>query len=187
MSEIADAMVSRRSERQDQVRVWDPFVRVFHWSLVSLFLFAYFSAEDWNRGHRLAGYTIAGLVALRIVWGFVGSHHARFSSFLFHPTTVVRFLGDSVKMKAPRHLGHNPAGGAMVVVLLIMIGVIAGTGYMMTTDAYWGVEWVQDLHEAVANLTMGLVALHVAGVVLASFEHKENLVRAMVTGFKRRD
>jgi cytochrome b len=167
------------------VKVWDPFVRVFHWSLVGLFAFAFLTGDEWQKPHELAGYAIGALVAARILWGFVGSRHARFSSFVRSPAQVVRFVAGTARFSAPRYLGHNPAGAAMILALLAAIGVIATTGYMMTTDAYWGIEWVEELHEAAAYATLGLIALHVAGVALASVEHGENLVRAMITGRKR--
>lgn len=167
------------------VRVWDPLVRVFHWSLVGLFAFAFLTGDEWDRAHELAGYAIAALVALRIVWGFVGPRHARFRDFLRRPRVVMTFLMESLRLRAPRHLGHNPAGGAMIVALLATLAVIVGSGMAMTSDAFWGVGWVEELHEAAAYTALALVALHVAGVVLASFEHGENLVAAMVTGRKR--
>jgi len=167
------------------VRVWDPLVRLLHWSLVGLFAFSYLTGDEWKQAHILSGYAIIGLLAVRIVWGFVGTRHARFSNFIYSPVTTARFLVDTVAMQASRYIGHNPAGGAMVIALLLSISGIAATGYMMTTDAYWGVEWVEEVHELLANLTLGLIALHIAGVVLASIEHKENLVRAMITGRKR--
>ena len=167
------------------VKVWDPLIRVFHWSLVGLFTFSYLSGDEWKQAHILSGYTIIGLLIVRIIWGFVGTRHARFSNFIYGPATTVRFVLDTVAMKAKRYIGHNPAGGAMVIALLLSISGVAATGYMMTTDAYWGLEWVEEVHELLANLTLGLIALHVLGVVLASIEHKENLVRAMITGRKR--
>ena len=94
-------------------------------------------------------------------------------------------LRDAARLRAPRHLGHNPAGGAMVVALLAMLAGITATGFMMTTDAFWGAQWVEDLHEGFVNATLLLIALHVAGVIFASLEHGENLVRAMFTGRKR--
>ena len=124
---------------------------------------------------------------MRLVWGLLGPHHARFANFLYAPTTILAFLRDSLAFRAKRYLGHNPAGGAMVVLLLAAVSGIVTTGYMMTTDAYWGVGWVEDVHKALVYSTIGLVALHIAGVVLASVEHRENLVRAMVTGRKRRE
>ena len=167
------------------IRVWDPLVRLFHWSLVALFFFAFFTGDEWKSAHETAGYIVAGLVAFRILWGFVGSRHARFASFVRGPSAVIGFLGDTARLRARRYLGHNPAGGAMVLALLAAITVIAITGYMMETDAFWGVEWVEDVHEAVVYATLALVGLHVGGVVLASVEHRENLVRAMITGRKR--
>ncbi len=167
------------------IRVWDPLVRLFHWSLVGLFFFAFVTGDEWKSAHETAGYIVAGLIGFRILWGLVGPRHARFASFVRGPSAVAGYLGDAVKMKARRHVGHNPAGGAMVLALIAAIAVIATTGYMMETDAYWGVAWVEDVHKTVVYATLGLIALHVAGVVLASFEHRENLVRAMITGRKR--
>jgi cytochrome b len=167
------------------VRVWDPVVRIFHWSLVGLFAFSYFTGDEWKRAHIYSGYAIIGLLAIRLIWGFVGSRHARFSNFVRGPRTVLGFLRDSLFLRARRYIGHNPAGGAMVIALLLFISGIVTTGYMMTTDAYWGIEWVEDTHKVLVYATLGLVALHVCGVILASVEHKENLVRAMLTGRKR--
>ncbi|WP_420409926.1 cytochrome b/b6 domain-containing protein [Hoeflea sp.] len=167
------------------VKVWDPLVRIFHWSLVGLFAFAFLTGDELQGPHETAGYVIAGLVAFRIVWGLVGSRHARFSNFIYRPSTVAGFLGDTLRMKARRYLGHNPAGGLMVIALLAAIAAISVTGYMMTSDTWWGIGWVEDVHEASAFAALGLVALHLAGVLVASFEHGENLVRAMVTGRKR--
>lgn len=167
------------------VRVWDPLVRIFHWSLVGLFTFAFLTGDEWQKPHEVAGYIIAGLIGFRVIWGLIGSRYARFASFIYRPSTVAGFLADTVRMKARRYLGHNPAGGLMVAGLLLAIIAISLSGWMMTTDAYWGVGWVEELHEAAAFTALGLVALHVGGVIVASFEHGENLVRAMVTGRKR--
>jgi len=167
------------------VRVWDPLVRLFHWSLVGLFAFAFLTGDEWQAPHEFAGYVVAGLIAFRLIWGFAGSRHARFSNFLYGPSTVVEFLRDTVRMKARRYLGHNPAGGLMMIALLLVIAVISVSGWMMTTDAYWGVGWVEELHEASALAALGLIGLHIGGVLIASLEHGENLVRAMITGRKR--
>ncbi|HMQ57135.1 MAG TPA: cytochrome b/b6 domain-containing protein [Rhizobiaceae bacterium] len=167
------------------VKVWDPFVRLFHWSLVVLFIAAFVTGDEWGKVHEPVGYAIAVLVALRIAWGFVGPRHARFADFVTGPGTVLRFLRQTAQMRAPRHLGHNPAGGAMVLALIATISAISATGYMMTTDAFWGVEWVEEAHEAFVWVAIALVVAHVAGVVFASLEHRENLVRSMFTGRKR--
>ena len=133
----------------------------------------------------LAAGMIAALVAIRVVWGLVGSRHARFSDFVYRPSTIIGFILDSLRLKASRYVGHNPAGGAMVIALLATLGGVCLSGYLMTTEALWGVEWVQELHEVLANLTLVLVGVHVLGVLLASYEHGENLVKAMWTGRKR--
>jgi len=167
------------------VKVWDPFVRIFHWSLAGLFVLAYATGDEVEQVHIAAGYAIAALLALRIAWGFVGPRHARFGNFVKSPRAVLTYLRDVALLRAPRYLGHNPAGGAMIVALLAMLAGTCVTGWMMTTDAYWGAEWVEDVHEALANVTLALVVLHVIGVLVASFEHRENLVTAMITGRKR--
>lgn len=183
----ASSTISSGKQRQDgKIRVWDPVVRIFHWSLVGGFAVAYVTADEWDKAHELVGYIIAGLIAFRLFWGLVGSRHARFSDFLYRPSTIVAFIKDSLAMKGKRYVGHNPAGGAMVVALLLAIAGIAATGYMMTLDMFWGAEWVEDAHEILVNGTLLLIILHVGGVILASFEHKENLVRSMITGLKRR-
>lgn len=169
------------------VKVWDPLVRVFHWSLVIAFVVAWATGDELQRVHEIAGYTIAGLVAFRIVWGLVGSTHARFTDFVRSPAAVARYLLNTARLRARRYLGHNPAGGAMILALLVMLAVICTTGFLMTTDAFWGVEWVEETHEVAVNLTLVLIGLHLAGVAVASIEHRENLVRAMITGRKRAD
>lgn len=166
------------------IKVWDPFVRVFHWSLVALFVCAYLTGEDYDWFHQTAGYAIAVLVAARVVWGFVGSRHARFRDFVRPPRDVVAFLRDSLTLKAPRFLGHNPAGATMVLALLLMLSLVCVTGMLLTTQAYWGSATVKEVHELAVYTTMGLVLVHLAGVLLASIEHGENLVAAMVTGRK---
>jgi cytochrome b len=187
MQSAAEMVVRDGAAPSRMVRVWDPLVRLFHWSLVGLFAFSYFTGDEWKSAHIYSGYAIAGLIAFRVVWGLVGSRHARFSDFLYSPLTVLRFLADTARMRARRYLGHNPAGGMMVLALLATIAVIATSGYMMTTDAYWGVEWVGELHETAVYVAIGLVGLHILGVILASVEHRENLARAMITGQKRLD
>jgi cytochrome b len=167
------------------VKVWDLFVRAFHWSLVSFFVIAYATGDKIERVHIAAGYAIAILLALRVAWGFVGPHHARFSSFVRPPREVLEYLRDVLRFRAPRYIGHNPAGGAMILALMALLAATCMTGYMMTTDSYWGAKWVEEVHAALANVTVGLIAFHVLGVIVASFEHRENLVRAMVTGRKR--
>lgn len=172
------------TEATRTVKVWDTFVRVFHWALVVSFATAYFAGDDFETLHLVAGYTAAALVAARIVWGVVGTGYARFALFVHRPTTVLSYLRDIATGREVRYLGHNPAGGAMIVALLTTVAGICVTGWLLT-DIYWGSKFFEDVHEWLTNLALLLVALHVGGVVLASLKHHENLVRAMFTGRKR--
>lgn len=174
-----------REKRPVEIRVWDPLVRIFHWSLVSAFAIAFLTGDELDRVHELAGYIVAALIVFRIVWGFIGSFNARFSSFVRPPSVVIAYLKDMMAFRARRYLGHNPAAGAMIVALLAALAGLTLTGWMLTLDAFWGMEWVEELHEGIANFTLFLVILHVAGVIFTSFETGENLVRSMITGRKR--
>lgn len=185
MSSVNNTTVDRGAPLPATVRVWDGFVRLFHWSLVALFVVAYATGDEVERFHVAAGYAIAGLIALRLAWGIVGPRHARFRSFVRPPREVFAYLREAARLRAPRYLGHNPAGGAMIVALLAMLAGISVTGYLLTTDAFWGAKWLKEVHESLAGLTVGLIVVHILGVVVASFEHGDNLVRAMITGRKR--
>jgi cytochrome b len=182
-----------------QTRVWDPLVRIFHWLLVAAFFTAYFVEPEDSPIHVLAGYTVLGLVLVRVVWGFVGSEHARFADFVYRPSVVLGYLVDTVRLRAKRYLGHSPGGGAMVVALLIALLATTVSGLMVYGAdehagplASWmagmseqGEEVLEEIHEAMANVTLALVVLHVIGVAVASLSHRENLVRSMLTGRKR--
>lgn len=171
----------------DSVLVWDPLVRVFHWSLVVAFFGAYLLGDDGGALHQAFGFAAVGLVAVRLLWGFVGSRHARFSSFVPSKGVLLRYLKDVLAHKEARYLGHNPAGAAMIVALLAAIIATGTSGWLMTTDAFWGSESAEAIHELAANGTLLLVGLHIVGVAFSSLRHRENLVRAMVTGRKRID
>lgn len=167
------------------VKVWDPMVRLFHWSLVTSFAVAWLTGDEMMSVHEWAGYAAGALVALRLVLGFVGSPYARFRQFIRSPGKTAAYAGDILRSREARYVGHNPVGAIMVMALLASMAALAFTGWMQTTDAYWGVEWVEEVHELLANVLLALVTLHIAGVVLASVRHHENLVRAMITGRKR--
>jgi cytochrome b len=184
MTIVNDTIEAGGARPPATIKVWDLFVRVFHWSLATLFVVAYATGDEIERVHIAAGYAIAGLLALRVAWGFVGPRHARFGNFVRPPREVLSYLRDVMLLRAPRYLGHNPAGGAMIVALMAMLAFTCLTGFMMTTDPFWGAKWVEDVHETLANTTLALVALHIIGVLIASFEHRENLVKAMFTGRK---
>jgi cytochrome b len=167
-------------------RVWDPLVRIFHWSLVASFAVAWFTPRSAADIHQWAGYVAGGLVLMRLLWGVLGTPYARFSQFVRHPKSVVQYLLAIIGGHEARYIGHNPAGGMMVLALVSLMVVTSFTGWMMTTDAYFGEDWVQILHSLSAHGLLVLVFIHVGGVVLASVRHRENLVRAMITGQKRK-
>jgi len=173
-----DAPASRR------VLVWDAPVRVFHWLMVLSFAGAYFTAESerWRMLHVTLGYTMAGLVGFRIVWGLVGSRYARFSSFVRGPAAVARYLRALLRGQPEHSTGHNPAGAVAIVALLVTALAITASGWASFNQL--GGEWLEEVHETVANLMLAIVGVHVAGVLLSSWIHGENLVRAMVTGRK---
>lgn len=197
-----------------KVRVWDPLVRLFHWGLVAAVAIAWLSAEESQPLHEVAGYIVAGLVAFRLIWGLVGGRYARFSRFIKGPRDTLAYLGDMVRGSERRYLGHNPAGAAMIVALLVTLSGTAFTGWLMEEPARLAMlpempqivapAWadndgdnheygerggangpLKEVHETFANLMLLLIALHLAGVVLASVRHHENLARAMITGDKR--
>jgi cytochrome b len=135
--------------------------------------------------HDGAGYLAGALVSLRLIWGFAGSRYARFSQFVRSPRAIFDYLRAIRSGGERRFIGHNPAGGAMILALLAGMVIVVLSGWMMTTDAYWGVTWVQRLHSLLAHGFVILIVLHIAGVVVSSVRHRENLVRAMFVGTKR--
>ncbi len=181
-----------------QIKVWDPMIRLFHWALVASFAAAYLSEDDWMSVHVVAGYTLLGLLLFRVVWGLVGPRHARFSDFVRPPWEVMAYLKDLAAMRARRYIGHNPAGAAMILALLISLllssltglGAYGAEGAGPFKDWFFdlnavGKEALEEIHEFFANFTLFLVAVHIGGVMLGSLLHGENLVRAMFTGSKR--
>ncbi len=167
-----------------KIRVWDPFIRVFHWSLVLAYAVAWASAEEWNLLHERVGYYILALVGLRIVWGLIGSKHARFTDFVAGPSRLVDYLRSLRAGTAKHYLGHNPAGGLMVLLLIASLLATGVTGWMMQGGDH---EVWEDVHEGMANLSLLLVLVHVTGVVVSSRLHGENLVKAMISGNKVRE
>lgn len=167
------------------VRVWDSFVRVFHWSLVGLFAANAFFVDDESDLHIWIGYAVAALVAARLVWGFVGSQHARFSDFPPSGSGALSQLSDLATGRKRLHIGHTPLGALMIYNLLVTLIVISISGYLMTTDAFWGTEWTEELHEAAVTWAEISVLLHVCGVLLETVRSGINLPAAMITGYKR--
>lgn len=196
----------------NEITVWDPLVRIFHWTLVTAFTLAYFTQEgpfeelldqmdeQWLQTiHIWAGYVIAGLLLFRLLWGFTGPRYARFSDFVRGPRETLRYVGEVLALRAPRYLGHNPAGGAMIIALLLSLTITVTTGLMLygadkglgplaglllnSSEAF--THTTKEIHEFFANLTLLLVVGHLVGVIWESLLHRENLAHAMITGRKR--
>jgi cytochrome b len=201
------------TDRNGTVRVWDPLVRIGHAVLILGFAIAFVTEGEPAWLHEWAGYAVGATVATRIAWGFVGPRTARFANFVVAPAAALTYLRRLLVFRAPRHLGHSPAGGVMVVALLASLATttISGVAYLgLSRDRgplapLLGAEaaalqaaadqrgertfrrpgrWLKEIHEAAANITLLLVIAHVGGVVLASVAHRENLPRAMITGRK---
>lgn len=180
---------------QDLIKVWDLPLRIFHWLLVAGFFIAYLTEEDLLTIHVWAGYLVSGLLLFRLIWGFIGNQYAKFSGFLVKPAQSLVYIKELLAFKAKRYLGHNPAGAAMIVLLLISLIMTTLTGL-----AVYGADqaagpladigseneklW-EKFHEFFANATLALVFVHVAGVALESYLQDENLVKAMVNGYKK--
>jgi cytochrome b len=184
----------------ERIRVWDPLVRIFHWALVGGFATAFIVEDDLLVVHVWAGYLVLALIAVRLVWGLIGTRHARFSAFVRKPSEVLAYVRDALRLRAPRYLGHNPAGGAMVIALMTAVVLTGLSGLavygaeelsgplaplMSALPGSWG-HFFEEVHEVMANLTLVLIVAHVAGVIFSSLSHRENLIGGMITGFKRR-
>jgi cytochrome b len=167
------------------VRVWDPLVRIGHWALVSCVLVAWVTRHQPGPWHEWFGYAVLGVVGIRVVWGWCGPRHARFGDFVQGPRITLDYARAVLARIEPATLGHNPLGGWMVIALLSTLAVVCGTGWLYTTDRYWGVAWVETLHGSLTDLLIVLVVLHIAGVAYTSWHHRENLVAAMLHGSKR--
>jgi cytochrome b len=171
------------------MRVWDPLVRIAHWTLVAGVLGAWITAEMDGKAaeavHEWLGYLVLAVLALRLPWGWIGTRYARFSQFVRRPGETLAYVKAVAAGTEPRHIGHNPLGGWMIVALVVAAAAAAASGWLFVTDRFWGEEWLEETHEVLANTLLALVALHVAGVVFSSLRHRENLVRAMFTGRKR--
>lgn len=166
-------------------KVWDPFIRIFHWSLVAGFVANALLVEDDIKLHEQVGYVVVALLAARIVWGFIGPRTARFAAFWPRRSSIREQITDMATQRRRAHLGHSPLGALMIFNLLVTLLAIGATGYMMTTNMFWGVDWVEEAHEALVNWAWLSIALHVGAVIWESRRTGVNLPRAMITGRKR--
>lgn len=168
------------------VRVWDRFVRTFHWALVSCVLVNYFVVDDGETLHQWLGYAASALVLARVVWGFVGTPHARFSSFFPTPARLAHHVR-LMWARQPEHtVGHNPLGALMMLALMAFVLALGVTGFLQTTDRFWGDEWLQDLHALLGHALIASAGLHAAAALIMGRLERTRLVRAMVTGVKQR-
>jgi cytochrome b len=201
------------------IKVWDLFVRVFHWLLIIAIVTQMITAESAKGIHATVGYFIVALVFLRIIWGVIGSKHARFTDFIYPPADVLSYLKGLFRGQPGHYLGHNPAGGAMVCLLLFVLvlttmtglltygaegkgpfathptrfvkeavasdqGVSSGDEHAKPSERDGGHFW-KEIHETLVGILLFLAGLHVCGVIVSSYIHKENLILAMVTGNKK--
>ncbi|MCF6280619.1 MAG: cytochrome b/b6 domain-containing protein [Candidatus Polarisedimenticolaceae bacterium] len=167
------------------IKVWDPLIRLFHWGLVISFCIAFVSEDNLMRAHVYAGYTIIGLLIFRLIWGMIGTQHARFSDFVRPPHAAITYLKEMLFGRATHYSGHNPAGGLMIIMLLASLLLTSLTG-LGTYHLGFGEEILEEVHEFFANFTLLLIFIHISGVLLGSLYHDENLIRAMFTGRKQR-
>ncbi|HSD53117.1 MAG TPA: cytochrome b/b6 domain-containing protein [Burkholderiales bacterium] len=167
------------------VPVWDPAVRVLHWALVATVAAAWLTRHGGGAWHEWLGYATLAILALRLAWGLVGPRRARFASFVRGPAATLAYARSVLARRERRFVGHNPLGAWMIVALIGAIAAVDLTGWIYTTDRFWGVAWVEALHDSLSSVLLALVALHVAGVALSSWRHGENLVVAMIHGRKR--
>ena len=174
-----------RAQRASTVRVWDRTVRVLHWALVGAVALSALDLVALFGMHRPAGYLALAVMLTRVAWGGIGGRHARLGRLVHGPRATLRYARAVVAHRAPRHLGHNPLGGWMVIALMLCVAGLALTGWLYSTDAFWGNEGVERMHRALAWGLLGLVVVHVAGVISMSLQHRENLVASMLSGRKR--
>ena len=180
-----------------KVRVWDLPTRLFHWSLVALIAFSWWSGEEELTGwHMWSGYAVLALLVFRILWGFVGSSTARFTNFVTGPRTIAGYLRN---VKGWAGVGHNPLGALSVVAILAMLAVQVGSGLLQTDDdglvegplaplvSYDAAEAAHDLHEASFDILLVLIGIHVAAILAYRIGLGKDLLGPMVTGCARLD
>ena len=187
-------MILKSLIQDNVIKVWDLPLRIFHWLLVIGFFVAYLTEDDFLTVHVWAGYLVSALIVFRLIWGFTGNQYARFGNFLCSPAKSIQYIKDTIALKAKRYIGHNPAGAAMIVLLIVSILMTCITGF-----AVYGADqaagplasigsgneklW-EEIHEFFANFTLFLVFVHIVGVFFESVIHKENLAKSMWNGFK---
>lgn len=180
-----------------KLALWDLPTRLFHWSLVISFAFLFYSGEtgEWMEWHMNVGIFVLALVLFRLVWGFVGSQTARFSSFMrLHPQTIVDYMKTLPKRDHQQYAGHNPLGGLVVLLMLVLLFIQAVSGlfnsddilaegplYAMVSEAFS--DMMGGLHETVFELLLLIVVLHIAAIIFYRLYKGINLVKPMIIGW----
>ncbi len=180
----AQCQTARATPAPRTVRVWDPIVRLLHWTSAAGCAINLLVEQD-RALHRGVGYIVALAVAVRLVWGFGGPRPARFTVFVPRLGALKEYLRHWARGAEPRYLGHNPAGALMILALLGLLAGVSVTGWMLGLDRFFGSEALEELHETLAHTLVALVALHVLGTIWESVRHRENLLKSMLTGHKR--
>jgi cytochrome b len=213
-------MVQKMMQDMKTEKVWDIFVRICHWTLVGCMIGLYLSGDEFEGVHISLGYFVTCLILLRVIWGFIGTKHARFGDFLYPPTKIYQYLKGLVNGNPTHYLGHNPAGGLMIIVMLLFLlvtaftglktlgsegkGLLANNGISIFRFAYADddsddhkkyktgdhqknrrEEFWEEIHESMTSFMISLIIVHLAGVVVSSWIHKENLILAMINGRKK--
>jgi cytochrome b len=167
------------------IPVWDLAVRLLHWSLVATVAAAWLTRHAAGGWHEWLGYSTLVIVAVRAIWGFIGPGYARFADFVRSVPATAAYVRAVFARREERYIGHNPLGGWMTVALLSMVVLVGATGWLYTTDRFWGVPWVEELHSTLSDALFVFVGLHILGVVFTSVRHRENLPASMLHGRKR--
>jgi cytochrome b len=176
---------SNRTPADRTVAVWDLPLRLWHWALAASILVAWFTPTVYDSLHRIVGYTVIGLLAFRLVWGFWGSRYSRFRMIGVRLRAAPFYLWNLRRGITGRYIGLNPAGTLMLVALVVALAVSAITGALSVTVTFFGVWWIEDTHAYASDVVIVLAVLHIVGVVLMGLLQHENLIRAMITGRKR--
>lgn len=168
-----------------KILVWDMPTRIGHWLLVATFVLSYLTgdSESWRLVHVSAGCAMTGVLFFRLFWGVAGTRYARFSSFLFSPREVLAYLTGLLKGRPSHWAGHNPAGSYAIFALIALGLAVAGSGLAVYFDV--GGSWLEQAHDVLSYAMLGMVGVHVTGVVVSSRMHRENLVRSMINGYKQ--
>lgn len=185
MAEAGTVGASQEVPNRGTIKVWDPVVRLFHWTVALGIVLNLFVLEPGRYWHRTTGYAVGIAFAIRFAWGFVGGRYARWSDFWPRPSQVIAYLRDLMAGRDRRYVGHNPLGSVAIVAFFVLVASLVGTGWLLRSDYFFGSKAMEEVHEIIGNTLMWLMFLHIVGVIVESLRHRENLVLAMISGRKR--